>query len=169
MATTDNRGYHYPSPTGDGADVSYWMQRLAEDVDVDVQGLLSLRSHTLLQPVAPYSGWAFSGTVDELVVAGGRRQINYMIEAKRTAAALAYTASAAMTLLGVALPPEVRGSGAGIQYGAVMLSGNGANVLMQGTVNPVDGMLAFRHSSSVTIPNVSNLYFSGTYYINPTP
>jgi hypothetical protein len=38
MADTLNRGYPYPLPTAD-PDVPYWNQRLAEDVDTDVQGL----------------------------------------------------------------------------------------------------------------------------------
>jgi len=39
MTDTLNRGYPYPLPTAD-PDVPYWLQRLAEDVDTDVQDLL---------------------------------------------------------------------------------------------------------------------------------
>lgn len=39
MKETLNRGYPYPEPTGDGADVSYWMQRGMEAVDSDMDSI----------------------------------------------------------------------------------------------------------------------------------
>ena len=40
MKETLNRGYPYPEATGDGADVSYWMQRFGEAVDADVASIV---------------------------------------------------------------------------------------------------------------------------------
>lgn len=41
MGTSPNRKYPYPNPTGDGADVSYWAQRLAAALDVDMVATLA--------------------------------------------------------------------------------------------------------------------------------
>lgn len=41
MTDTLNRAYPYPRPIGDGADVSYWLQRLAEALDTDVTTIVS--------------------------------------------------------------------------------------------------------------------------------
>lgn len=41
MGTSPNRKYPYPNPTGDGADVSYWAQRLAAAVDTDMVATLA--------------------------------------------------------------------------------------------------------------------------------
>lgn len=40
MTDTLNRLYPYPRPIGDGADVSYWLQRLAEALDTDVKTIV---------------------------------------------------------------------------------------------------------------------------------
>jgi hypothetical protein len=41
MGQTPSRKYPYPNPTGDGADVSYWAQRLAAAIDTDVVAVLA--------------------------------------------------------------------------------------------------------------------------------
>lgn len=64
MTGTINRGYPYPRLRGDGADVAYWLQQLAENVDVDVQALLerlNSRTTAIQYDVPLAAGWASVG------------------------------------------------------------------------------------------------------------
>lgn len=164
MTNTVNRGYPYPQPVGDGADASYWLQRLAESVDADVTSLLELETFTALPGLA---GWNVVGTFDCLTI-GNRKQVNYFVEVRRATPALSYVASPAVASLGVIIPPEARGVGNGI-YSPIMLSGSGASGILQGFVAPATGELFFRHTSNITISQNQSLYFSGIYYTAATP
>ena len=163
MATTTKRGYPYPRPVGDGADASYWLQRLAETIETDVDGLLELTKYSALPALA---GWIVSGSFDCLTI-GKRTQVNYLVELKRGNSVLNYVSSASLVALGTVIPPEARGVGNGI-YAPIMLSGSGASGILQGYVNPVSGEILFRHTANISISQNQTLYFNGVYYIDKT-